>query len=200
MKTIIIKQGCLGRYDDVSPFLGESGTLALHFVLPRVSGEFYFVVWHSYDGGQNQRTIKIPETGDIELSGLHAGEIDGKVEHYFRGELIDTFPIEPLIIKNVEGSVRAFPEIKALEARAEAVQKTIEERDEKAGKTIEDVYNAIQKLRVAFVAYAWAEYQSDIQLNGKSLSFEKFVIALGYDPEQFSEEEIKKIKAFKEEL
>lgn len=200
MKTVTIKQGCLGRYDDVSPFLVESGTLALHFVLPRVSGEFYLAVLCSYDGGKNQQTIKIPAAGDIELSGLQAGELHAEVKHYLRGELIETFPVEPLIIKNVEESVRAFPEIEALQEQINKMQRSSEERERKDAEEVKELRKTLHELQAAFLAYAWAEYQSDIQLNGKSLPFAQFIIALGYNPEQFSEEEIKKIKVFKEEL
>ncbi len=200
MKTITIKHGCMGRYDDVSPFLVDGGALVLHFVLPRVSGEFYFVVWNSFDGGQNQQAIKIPATGDIELSGLRAGELHTEVKHYFRGELIEAFHIEPLIIKDVDRSVRAFPEIEALREQIEGLKETVIDLEKKNAEAVQGLQKTVHDLRAAFLAYSWAEYQSDIQLNGKSLSFEEFVVALGYDPEQFTEEEIEKIKAFKEEL
>lgn len=53
---------------------------------------------------------------------------------------------------------------------------------------------------MAFLAYAWAEYRSDVQLNAKGLSVEAFIDALGYDVARFSGEELDKINSFKEVL
>ena len=53
---------------------------------------------------------------------------------------------------------------------------------------------------VAFLAFAYAEYQNDLQLNAKSLSFEAFAAALGYSVDEFTPNEIETIKNFKEAL
>lgn len=198
MKTVTIKHGCLGRYDDVSPFLVEDGTLALHFVLPRVSGEFYLAVHHHFENGQSTETIRIPASGDVGLSGLQAGELHAEVKHYLHGELIETFPVESLLIKDVDGAVHVFHEIRLLDEKIEAQSLEREKRDAETREAFARLSEAQRAQEIAFLAFAWTVYRTSFTVNKKNLSLEAFVASFGYGP--LTEEETKKIETISEVL
>ena len=200
MRTITIKSKGLGRFDDGSPFLVESGTLELKIVLPKVSGEFFFVGELNGKGGP---VILIPKDGTIALGVLESGELRSEVKHYQRGTLIETYKVEPLLLKAVDTSLSAMPEIAFLTGECAELREKLELAEESlvaAAEREEEAKNRDHARDLAFVAYAWADYQNNLQLNAKTLPLEKFAVALGYDLEEFSEEEIQKIKTIKEEL
>lgn len=195
MRTVTIKSKGLGRYDDVSPFLVENGMLEIKSNLPNLSGEFFFV---SELNGKSRGAKPIPRDGIITLTDLEAGELRAEVKHYLRGELIETFRVEPLLLKAVETDLSATPEIAfltgecaALRNRAEALEKLLTQANARADE--EEKRNRARDL--AFLSYAWADYQSNVQLNAKNLSAEEFAAALGYE---LTEEELEQIKNKKE--
>lgn len=200
MKTIKLKSGRLGRYDDVSPFLVESGNLELFFELPNLSGDYFLTGENS---GRVLEAKRIPVDHRIDLSDLTAGELKLEIKHYLRGEMITTYKIEPLILKSVDGSLTGTPEIALLTAENEERKKEAEsllKRLESAEKNLEIVLHGQHLRDVAFLGYAWAEYQNDLQLNAKSLTLEAFAETLGYSFSAFTEEEIEEIKNQKEKL
>lgn len=194
MRTITIKSKRLGRYDDVSPFLVESGELELKINLPNKSGEFFFVCELN---GKKLGVYPI-FNGKVELAGLQAGELRAEVKHYLRGEIIETYKVEPLLLKAVDTRLSATPEITLLTAecqdlrkRTEAVEKALTE----AKKRIEEAEKRNREYSLAFLSYAWADYQNNLQLNAKNLPPEDFAAALGYE---LTEEELEKIDNKKE--
>lgn len=195
MRTITIKSKGLGRYDNVSPFLVESETLELKIVLPNLNGEFFFV---SELNGKSGGAKLIPPSGTINLTGLVAGELHAEVKHYLHGEIIETYKVEPLLLKAVDTQLSATPEIaflmgecQALREKLEAAEKTLTE-----AATREEEANKLNRERdIAFLSYAWADYQNNVQLNAKNLSLSDFAAVLGYD---LTEEELKKINNKKE--
>lgn len=196
MRTIKLKSNGLGRYDDVSPFLVESGELELEIKTPALSGEFFFV---GEMNGEVQKAIPVRD-GKVTLTFLRAGELRAEVKHYLRGELIESYKVEPLLIKAVDTSLSATPEIslltgevKALRERTKALQNA-REGDNAATK------KAFAGLAKAFLAFAYAEYENDVQLNARGRSFEEFAEALGLPTDGLSEEEIEEIKNLKEKL
>lgn len=200
MRTITIKSNGLGRYDDVSPFLVESGTLGLKINLPNVQGEFFLVTELN---GKNRSTIPIPRERAVMLTGLEAGELHAVVKHYLHGELIETYKVEPLLLKAVDTELSAMPEIALLTEKCEVLRKKTEElikritHAEERGAKAE---NRIQLVFEAFLAFAYSDYQTNVQLNAKSLTVEQFMLTLGFSAETFSEKELEIIKTFKEEL
>lgn len=178
MRTITVKSGRLGRYDDVSPFLVESGDLELQFDLPNQSGEF--ILLSELNGSVCKNPI--PKTRKITLKDLRAGELRLEVHHYLRGEMIQAFKIEPLILKSAGDSLSATPEFGAMggviERLAEAVQK-LEER-------IEEAENRDKKRDVAYVSYVYAEYRK----NGGTLTVKEFFESLGFS---FSQQELSEL-------
>ena len=117
--------------------------------------------------------------------------------------MINTYKIEPLILKSVDGSLTGTPEIALLTAENEERKREAEsllKRLETVEKNLEIVLQGQHLRDVAFLAYAWAEYQNDLQLNAKSLTLEAFAETLGYSFSAFTEEEIEEIKNQKEKL
>lgn len=200
MRTITLKSNGIGRYDDVSPFLVESSTLELKFNLPNFHGQFFLVTELN---GKNGGTKQIPKEGTVKLTGLEAGELKAEVKHYLRGELIETYKVEPLLLKAVDTNLSATPEIALLTAEGEIMREelnAIEEWQRRAKEQADEMNKRNHRRDVAFLAFAYAEYQNDLQLNAKSLSFKEFASSLGYPAEEFSPDEIETIKNFKEAL
>lgn len=200
MRTITIKSNRLGRYDDVSPFLVERGTLELKINLPNRNGEFFLVTELN---GKNGGAKQIPRGGTVTLTGLEAGELHAEVKHYLHGELIETYKVEPLLLKAVDTNLSATPEIAFLTEEKEKLKNETEElakRLDSAEKNLELILHCQHLRDVAFLAYAWAEYQNDLQLNAKSLTLEAFAETLGFSLTAFTEEEIEEIQNQKEKL
>lgn len=197
MRTITILSNQLGRYDDVSPILLERGELELSFSLPKQSGEYYFLPIMNDVAG---KAIYIPRGGTVNVSIAETGELQGEVKHYLRGELIEVYHVEPLIVKKVDTGFTATPEIIALRQENELLRKEMTEFKEREEKTFAEARARERRRDVAFLSYAYADYQSNIQLNSKNLTAEEFVSVLGYDAEDFKAEELEKIKNKKEEL
>ena len=207
---IISFNGSIGRFDDESPFIVEDGTLSLKFELPQTLGNYYLLIHNSFDGGQNERTIPVPKTGEVTLDGLLAGELCMTLKHYVRGEAVSQIKIEPLRIQTVEGEARAIPEISDLENRTLGAEKFIEghkklheEFDEnlkgifEKAKTYE---SAFHRLLIAFATFAWTTYCSSFVLNSKGLPLDEFLRVIGVDSDSLSEEDLAKITNKKEVL
>ena len=180
MKMMKLKSNGLGRYDDVSPFLIESGALALEIDLPDKSGEFYFV---SELNGQ-EKVQRIIRGSSVTLSDLETGELKAAVKHYLRGELIEVFKIEPLLLKAVEKDLSAMPEfalltgeLVALKERTETLEKRLtraEDRAEREDKRLEELQTKLNGL----MEYAYLSYRENVRLNANDLTKEEFVSAI----------------------
>lgn len=194
MRTVKIYANDIGRYNDVSPFLVEEGVLELKIELPRVSGEFFIVAELN---GKNT-VKKISNSGMVTLEISETGELSTEVKHYIRGELIEVFKIEPLLLKAVDKELSAMPEIAILKEEISNIKKELSDFSIEAKNEIKELKESSFKTVAAFLSFAYAEYQNDLQLNAKSLSFEEFLCKLGYSVESFSIEQIEKIKNFKE--
>ena len=185
MKTITIKSNDIGRYDDVSPFIIESGALELTIELPQKSGEFYFVAELN---GKSLGARLISHDGTVALEDLQAGELKAAVKHYLRGELIEAFKIEPLILKAVDKELSAMPEIArltdeiaALHEQLNALAGTTEERFAATTEGFKIVDERKHESDTAFVSFAYAVYENSPLLNGKGLTFAEFAKALGFE-------------------
>ncbi len=178
MKTIQLKSGRLGRYDDVSPFLVESGALELKIELPKQSGEFFLV---SELNGKSLGTVPLLHGFTAILHPSEAGELKTEVKHYLHGELVETYKIEPLLLKAVDRSLSAMPEIAALTAECVALRSRSDELLTELKRHKEEAEREHNKLTSAFLSFAYAEYRNDVQLNARNLSAEEFAAALGYE-------------------
>lgn len=180
MRKIKLKSNGLGRYDDVSPFLIESGALALEIDLPNKSGEFYLV---SELNGK-EKVQRIIRGSSVTLSDLETGELKAAVKHYLRGELIEVFKIEPLLLRAVEKDLSAMPEfalltgeLVALKERTETLEKRLtqaEECAERADKRLEELQTKLDRI----MDYAYLSYCENVRLNANDLTKEEFVSAI----------------------
>lgn len=180
MRKIKIKSDGLGRYDDVSPFLIESGVLELAIELPEISGEFYLV--SELNG---KETVKpIARGSSVMLDGLQAGELKAAVKYYLRGELIEVYKVEPLLLKAVDKELSAMPEfalltgeLAAWKERTETLEKRLAEADEhaeRADKCLEELQVKLDGL----MEYAYLSYQENVRLNSHDLTKSEFVSAI----------------------
>ena len=180
MRTIILKPSGVGRYDDVSPFIITDNRLELKVELPYFNGEFYLVAEN------NGKTFKmlLPRHGVISLNELTAGELNAEVKHYLKGELIKVYKIEPLLLKEVDGTLSAMPEIAALKAELSECDKSFREYKQAADLRELRVKNNV----TALIKFAFKDYTENVYLGGGSI--ENFIKEFGFD---LSEEEIKEI-------
>ena len=141
--------------------------------------------------------------GAVGLIGLEAGELHAEVKHYLHGELIETYRVEPLLLKAVDTELSATPEIVFLMGECQSLReelKTAEKSLKEAKEKEHEASNLVESILEAFLAYAYADYQTNLQLNAKSLSIEQFILTLGFSPEGFSEKELDILEKFKEAL
>lgn len=194
MKTIQLKVNGMGRYGDVSPF--PVGDLEIELVgIPSYSGEFRFVAQcngvkcaeSTVSAAQNR--VKIPRDK------LTAGRFSCFVSHYSKGTEVKRFPVEDLLITELNASVSADPEIAdmsrriaALERQAEEERKARVQTDMEAKETIEYALD----IALAIVKFAFEDYRENVYLHGGS--FEEFLQTYGIDLSKISAEKIKKIK------
>lgn len=180
MKTITLKSNSLGRYDDVSPFIIADGKIEIKVNLPAINGEFFFIAEN------NEAEFKKVLSGDgrVMLDGLTAGELKAEVKHYLKGNLIQTFKIEPLILQAVDCNLSGTPEIASLRCDADTLVKSLAELK----TALEERVKALQSNIAALLRFAYADYKDNIFLAGGSV--EEFLKEFGVE---LSEEESKEI-------
>ena len=195
MRTITIK-GSLGRFDDGSPFLVESGALELKAILPDVSGEFFLVAELN---GKTDKLL-IPHSGTVVIRDLEAGELRAEIKHYLRGALIKVYKIEPLLLKEVDGNIAATPELTELTSQIEKLETAFNEFIEEKKREDAEARARIHATDVKLLGFLWADYEKNLFVNSKSLPFTDFLSACGFDIKDFTEDDIKQIQATKEVL
>lgn len=181
MKTIQLKSNGIGRYEDVSPFIITDSRLELKIELPAVNGEFYLVA----ENNSAKYKLLVPRGESIELDKLTAGELQAEVKHYLKGELIKTYKVEPLILKEVDGNLTGTPEIAALSQSNAELVKSFEEYKEETAKSEKQARMNF----LALVRIVWSLYQTNIYLD--DVTFEEFISRYGI---QLTDEEIQLIK------
>ena len=180
MRKIKMKSNGIGRYDDVSPFLIESGALELAIEFPEISGEFYFVA--ELNG---KETVKpIMRSSAVMLDNLQAGELKAAVKHYLRGELIEVYKVEPLLLKAVDKDLSAMPEFALLmgeiaswKERTETLEKRLTEAEERAERA-DNYFEELQMKLDGLMEYAYLSYCENVRLNVHDLTKEEFVSAI----------------------
>ncbi len=197
MRKVTLQLNMLGRYDDASSFHLEREELEISFSLPKQSGEFYFLPIMNEVAG---KAIYIPRGGTVSVKISETGEFKGEVKHYLRGDLIEVYHVESLIVKSVDTGFTATPEITALRQENELLRKEMNELKERAEKVFAEARERERRRDVTFISYAYAEYQSDVQLNSKNLTVEEFLLTFGFSESDFTAEELDEIKNKKEKL
>ncbi len=175
MRTITLKSTGVGRYDDVSPFIITDREFVLKIALPGFNGEFYLV----YENVGERVKRLIPGNGELTLKGLVAGEFKAEVKHYLKGEIIKTYKVEPLLLKEVDGSLAAEPEIadlrritdelvKALAAereRTEGLYSALTEEHKRADRLAQRL-EAMERAVAGLVKFAKDDYKNNVYLGG----------------------------------
>lgn len=188
MRNIVLKRGSVAVYDDGAPFLAELGELSLCFTLPDPNGDYFAVT--------GKKKYAIGKDGRVSIP-VEPGELCLAVKRYIGGRLVESYAVEPLEINSVDGSVTAFPEISVLHRQVVELTAELKAQREENAKEVEKVRQEMKReirtLVAAFLSFAWAEYEYDVQLNAKNLTAEKFVAMLGYS---VTDEEMEKIKGF----
>ncbi len=188
MRTIVLKSSGIGRYEDVSPFMITDNKLQIKVELPNYNGEFYFVA----ESNGAVRKLLLPRNGEITLTGLAAGELNAEVKHYFKGMLIKSYKVEPLLLKEADGTLAAMTEIEALNRRICAVERDFAEFKQaaeiKGKEQAERLKNAEENL-LALVRFAFKDNTDNPYLSGGTL--DKFIKEYGFN---LPEEQIKLIK------
>lgn len=164
MKTIKLDPYGIGRYDDVSSFIIADKGLKIKVELPQVNGEFYVV---AKNNGKvfKQQLVRDRET---ELDGLTAGELICEVKHYIKGELIKVYKIEPLLLKQLDVTLSAMPEIEALcqaITSLEEIQASTINELKTQNKRVTELENSIN----ALIRFAYKDYKNNVYLNGGSI-------------------------------
>lgn len=180
MRTINLKPNGVGRYDDVSPFMIADKGLELKIDLPNFNGEFYLV---AENNGKAFKML-LSRNGVIALNELTAGELNAEIKHYLKGELIKTYKIEPLLLKEVDGTLSATPEIAELMAEISALDKSFKEYKQTADSRELRAKNNV----IALIKFAFKDYKENVYLGGGTL--EDFIKEFGFE---LSEEELKEI-------
>ena len=198
MKTIQLKMNGMGRYSDVSPF--PVGDLEIELLgIPSYSGEYRFIA--QCNGvkcaestvSATQNRVKIPRDK------LTAGRFSCFISHYSKGTEVKRFPVEDLLITELNASVSADPEIAdmsrriaELERQAEEERKARVQTDTEAKETIEYALD----IALALVKFAFEDYRENVYLHGGS--FEDFLQEFGIDLSKLPEEKIREIKGEKD--
>lgn len=201
MKTIQLKANGMGRYSDVSPF--PVGDMEIELIgIPSYSGEFRFVALcngakcteSTVSAAQNR--VKIPRDK------LTAGRFSCFVSHYSKGMEVKRFPVEDLLITELNASVSADPEIAQLSRRISALEQQgqsilkelIAEKNARqtAEKEAREATEYAQAIALGLVRFAFEDYRENVYLHGGS--FEEFLQAYGIDLSKLPEEKIKEIK------
>lgn len=201
MKTIQLKANGMGRYGDVSPF--PMGDLEIELVgIPSYSGEFRFVAQcngakcteSTVSAAQNR--VKIPRDK------LTAGRFSCFVSHYSKGTEVKRFPVEDLLITELNASVNADPEIAdmsrriaVLERQAQSLQQDLnaekQAREEMLNASA-DAFIYYKQLIFGLLKFAYKDYRENVYLNGGS--FEDFLQEFGIDLSKSFQKEINEIK------
>lgn len=201
MKTIQLKQHGIGRYSDVSPF--PLGDLEVEIVgIPAYGGDFRFVAQcngakcEEYTVSATQNLVKIPRDK------LSAGRFSCFVSHYNKGMEVKRYPVEDLLISELNGGIIADPEIAQLRREFEALKKQGEElhkelnaeRQSRAEveRAAEDAFAYMWQIIYGLLKFAYKDYRENVYLHGGN--FEDFLQEFGIDLSKTLNEKIKEIK------
>lgn len=166
MKEIILKPTGTGRYKDNSPQIITDGNIELNIELPAVNGEFYFIAENN--GVKHKQLL---EGGYIKLENLSAGELKASVKHYLKGELIKSYSVEPLILKEVDGGLATEPQISELLSRVTELEETVAEYKKTADEAYSTLVERLTKDEAnvaALMKFAYADYKNNAYLPGGS--------------------------------
>lgn len=209
MKTIQLKQHGLGRYTDVSPF--PLGDLEIELQgVPVFNGEYRFIAFCNGSKVSENTVTTSKNVVIISRDKLNAGRFSCYLSHYLKGMEVKRFPIEDLLISDVNSDIYAQPEIAVLEQNIRLLRQEVEREKQIRTQAVEQVktscqeildrYNVAQELlfktqrtlSVCLIKFAYKDYLENVYL--ESGTFDDFLKEFGFNFIEFSPEEIKFIK------
>ncbi len=171
MKTIQLYSNGVGRYGDASPFIVTDNKLEISVELPAYNGEFYFAYANNSVGKQcwldRQKTVT--------LENLTAGELNAEVKHYLKGELIKVYKVEPLLLKEADGSLSALPEMEEMRLEIASLKQAAVQKAEADKK----LYEALNTKISSLMRFALKDYMNNVFLGGGTA--EEFGKEFGFD-------------------
>ncbi len=196
MRTLELKTRQLSRLNDGSPFIIDKGELRIGVVLPNTVGDF-FLSWRIKDL-TTPHTVQIPKSGEIAIKCTSAGILEMEAKWYIGGKLVERYKIEPLVLCKADDSISVVPEITALRGEIANLQVAVGALHRSVQTVKEGAETVVRRNLIAFIMFAWAEYQTDFQLNTKNLALREFIRKLGYDDKIFTDDTIAKIEKCRE--
>lgn len=189
MRTVTLQFGEIAKYDNDAPFFVEEGALKLRFVFPHPNGEYFLV--------SGKKRMLIPQNGIVVLP-VEVGTLNICVKRYIKAQHRETYAVEPLEVKSVDGEVVAYPELGILQKKVVELIKQLNEAQEEMKairRELAEQKKAERARAVSMLAFAYAEYNYDVQLNAHGMTLDEFAARLGYT---LTDEETEKIKSIKE--
>ena len=110
MKTIKLKQYGAGRYDDASPFPLGDLELVLEGI-PAVNSQFRFIAEMNGKKVLAEPVSAAKNSITIPADVLAAGRFSCRVEQYEKGICVKKYPVEDLLVTDLDGTLAADPEI-----------------------------------------------------------------------------------------
>lgn len=188
MQTVKLKEGAIAEYSDGALFIVETGTLDVQFIFPKKTGD-YFLVASQPVTDDGKHSAFLPKDGRAQLN-VREGTLHLSVKRYVGGVLTNSYAVEPLTVKSVDDGLELIPQLAAMRAEHNAlafqmeagksgIMSACEAIKANADKQFNELKKTLQEAIKGFLAYAYAEYKNDVQLNSNSLGVLAFAQALG---------------------
>lgn len=194
MKRIQLKQNGMGRYIDVSPF--PMGDLELELIgIPSYSGEFRFIAQCNGIKCTESTVSTANNLVIIPRDKLTAGHFSCFVSHYSKGTEVKRFPVEDLLVFDLNESMYADPEIAQMTRRIMVLEQQVKQEQTAriiAENQAKEAIEYVRDISLALVKFAFEDYRENVYLHGGS--FETFLQTYKIDLSKIPEEKMKEIK------
>lgn len=145
MKTIQLKQHGLGRYSDVSPF--PLGDLQIELQgIPVFNGEYRFIAFCNGSKVSESTVTTSRNVVIIPRDKLTAGRFSCYLAHYSKGMEVKRFPVEELLITDINSKLYTDLEIAAIERNNRIFRQELEREKETCARTVEQVQKSCKEM------------------------------------------------------
>lgn len=137
-----------GSLDDREPFVcGAGDVLELGFESAYTLTQA--VVTLENTGSGKRRSVRTGELSRFPVPEelLTAGELHMKVGLLVNGEVVKEFTVEPLILKEVDGAIQAFPAVEELKAKLAAQEQNLQKIVENFNRFVDSTASEVEKLK-----------------------------------------------------
>lgn len=144
MKQITLKKGGLARWNDSSPFILTEDFCCRVDGMTAVNGNYYAVVENA---GKKYKFTLTDGTFTINKDLLAVGTLNVSVLYYLKGALQTEYIAEPLVIKDVDGTLSAEPVITDLQRQINKLTAEMTEYRTRVQKEMQELANIIFELK-----------------------------------------------------